>query len=348
MNHTKEENLNQRDREGIESTTGGVDKNDEPVVSESSAAKAAAFQKLLDSGMADAISRRANRPLTHEIVIPKPRMGTQGLEQNPWEKSREPVAPSPDAPADAGQMSAESGAEVEEVPQSLMDERPQIAEEPPHANDEPPQTEELLVEATAVIAPPLETPVEEFSNTVEAHKEELRMQENINEDTEPQVPPTEEEAGASAGSQRKRIEVTPLGAGLLGIVEDAARGVGGLGYDCARWLKKNYMPKLRKADNSDRAEQGSEEDYPWREGGPQTGPSTVGLGQSASSAVRVTEMVASSVMSVGAGVGKVAGYVARGAAEGPVDIFRYTWKTVACVTGGVASRLGFPKRDSEE
>jgi hypothetical protein len=131
---------------------------------------------------------------------------------------------------------------------------------------------------------------------------------------------------------------------LLGIVEEAARGVGGLGSGCARWLKKNGLTKCRKSDDSHRSEQGIEEDYPWREDRPQTD----NLDRSASSAARVTEMVAASVMSVGTGVSAVAGYVARGAVEGPVDIFRYTWKTVAGVTGVVASRLGARKGDSEE
>jgi len=348
MNHTNEENLNQRDRQRIETSTGDMGKGAEPAVSEDFAAKAAAFQELLDSGIADTVFRRATRTLAYNIAIPTPRMGTQGLEQNPWEKPREPVAPSPDAPAFAGQEPAESGAEVEEVGQALMDERPQTAEEPPYANDEPPQTEEPVVEATAVIVAALETLVEEFPNTVEAHKEELQVQENNDEDFEPQPTYTDAETDASGGSHKKHIEVTPLGAGLLGIVEDTARGVGGLGSGCAHWLKKNCMPKCRKAGNDNSAEQGVEEDYPWREEGSKTGSSADNLDQSASSAARLTETVASGVMAVGAGVGKVAGYVARGAVEGPVDMLRYTWKAVAGVTGGVASRLGGRKGDSQE
>ena len=361
MNHTNEENLDQRDRERIETSTGDAGKGAEPAVSEDFAAKAAAFQKLLDSGVADAAFRRASRTLAYNIAPPTHRVGTRGVEQNPWEKPREPVAPSADAPASAGRIPAASGAGAEEAPQALMDERSQIAEEPSYANDEPPQTEEPAVEATDVIVAALETPVEEFPNTVEAHKEELQVQDNNNEDAEPQATSDEEEkpwpfrggdseaeTDAEGGPHKKHIEVTPLGAGLLGIVEDTARGVGGLGSGCARWLKKNCMSKRRKAGDGDSAEQGVEEDYPWREEGSKTGSSADNLDRSASSAVRVTEKVASSVMAVGAGVGKVAGYVARGAVEGPVDVFRYTWKTVAGITGDIASRLGARKGDSEE
>jgi hypothetical protein len=382
MSRAKGENLNQPGGDDIESSAGAVDKNAEPLVSDSFASKAAAFQKLLDSGMADTIARRAKKPATREIVIPKPRKGTQEPGQNPWGKPQDPTASSHSAPVSTEYIPVTPGAEAEDVPQALIDDSPQMAEEPPHATDEPPQTEEPAVEAAAVIVAALETPVEEFPNTVEAHKEELQVQENNNEGVESEATTTEdqrladdqqvsyghaealaveeekpwpfqngdseEETGARAGSQKKRIEVTPLGAGLMGIVQDTARGVGGLGSGCARWVKKNYIPKRRKAGDGAGAEQGAEEDYPWREEGSTTGPSADNFGRSASSAASVTEKVASSVMAVGAGVGKVAGYVARGAVEGPVDMFRYTRKTVSCVTGDVAKRFGARKGNSEE
>jgi hypothetical protein len=295
-----------------------------PFLSKTSSKNSQVVDKMMEAGrggkavpkkpgvVAAAVPMLAKKTPDNEIVIRKPRHGGVFLERNPWTNTKGPGAPDVDTSSSEERRPTAPHPVVEVALQPLRDARPK---EP--AGENAPRSLEDIVAAARRDASAGAVAPEPFRHL--AHEHRIVNKEQAGRPMKRAV--ASHSRGQSAG---KRVHVTSLGSSVWNTMESTTKAIIGSGENMIQTLRSG-VGKIccsRRDDESGRPSRG--DTAPVKTEGP--------VGAAFNTASAAAGKTAEGLAAIMSGAKRVAGYVVKGALEGPVDLLNGALKGAAAVT----------------